>query len=79
MRGDGDVLEPLDPFAPYRSPKAATPAQIKQWDDAQPVFRSIYARLDDVCARSLAMIDAAHGIPTACQFRVWRRFDRCCH
>jgi hypothetical protein len=77
MRGSGDVLEPFDPFAPYRSPKAVTPdhPRFVKWEEAQPVFASIY----DACARSLAMIDAAHGIPSPLQFRVWRRFDRCCH
>lgn len=45
-----------------------TPAQIKQWEEAQPVFASIYYRFADIM-----------GGPSFTEIEIWRRFDRCCH
>ncbi len=70
MRGNGDVLEPFDPWRPYRSPKAVTPdhPRFVKWEEAQPVFASIYYRFSDIASR-----------PSFTETEVWRRFDRYCH
>ena len=74
MRGSGDVLEPFDPWRPYRKPKPDGFSRLNN-PALEAMAREGQARFAQITER----LWLASGVPTALQRRVWRRFDRCCH